>query len=98
MKSEDQWGNLGILRAEMTRRGLTYDHLAEKRLRSAWSLAAFNAGVEIGQVTIVLLAVPLLAALRRFASPRVARVLLTGAACGVVLVGSLWLWERVLTA
>lgn len=32
MKSDDQWVNLvkGILRAEMTRRGVTYDHLAEK--------------------------------------------------------------------
>ena len=32
MKSDDQWVNLvkGILRAEMTRRGLTYDQLAEK--------------------------------------------------------------------
>lgn len=32
MKSDDQWVNLvkGILRAEMTRRGITYDQLAEK--------------------------------------------------------------------
>lgn len=32
MKSDDEWVNLvkGILRAEMTRRGITYDQLAEK--------------------------------------------------------------------
>lgn len=32
MKSDDQWVNLvkGILRAEMTRRGITYDQLADK--------------------------------------------------------------------
>lgn len=32
MKSEDQWVNMakGILRAEMTRRGITYDQLSER--------------------------------------------------------------------
>lgn len=32
MKSEDEWVNLvkGTLRAEMTRRGITYEHLAER--------------------------------------------------------------------
>jgi hypothetical protein len=32
MKSNDEWVNLvkGILRAEMTRRGITYDQLAER--------------------------------------------------------------------
>lgn len=32
MKSDDQWVNLvkGILRAEMTRRGMTYEQLAER--------------------------------------------------------------------
>jgi len=32
MKSDDQWVNMvkGILRAEMTRRGMTYDQLAEQ--------------------------------------------------------------------
>lgn len=32
MKSDDEWVNLvkGILRAEMTRRGITYDGLAER--------------------------------------------------------------------
>jgi hydrogenase/urease accessory protein HupE len=64
----------------------------------AWSLAAFNIGVEIGQVTIVLLATPLLFAVRRYASPRLAQGLLTTAACGVVAVGGVWLWERLFTA
>ena len=60
----------------------------------AWSLAAFNIGVEIGQLSIVLLAAPLLIALRRYAVPRVSQSLLTAAACGVVLVGGFWLWQR----
>ena len=32
MKSDDKWVNLvkGILRAEMTRRGITYDQLSER--------------------------------------------------------------------
>ena len=59
-----------------------------------WSLAAFNIGVEIGQLAIVLLAVPLLAALARFAPPRIARATLTAVAAAVVLMGSFWLWQR----
>ncbi len=39
----------------------------------AWSMAAFNVGVEAGQVTILLLATPLLLALRRYATPRITR-------------------------
>ena len=61
----------------------------------AWSLAAFNIGVEIGQVTIVLLAAPLLFALRRFVSPQAVRAVLTAAASGVVLAGGYWLNQRV---
>jgi hypothetical protein len=64
----------------------------------AWSLAAFNVGVEIGQVAIVLMASPLIAALNIFARPRLARGLLAAAACAVVLVGSYWLWQRVFSA
>lgn len=60
-----------------------------------WSLAAFNVGVEIGQVTIVLLATPLLYALRHYASAKVAQGFLTAAACLVVLVGGFWLVQRV---
>ncbi len=71
---------------------LTALDLPQKAL--VWSLAAFNIGVEIGQVTIVLVAAPLLLALRRYASPRVAQGLLTACACVVVLVGGFWLWQR----
>jgi hydrogenase/urease accessory protein HupE len=62
----------------------------------AWSLAAFNLGVEIGQVTIVLLAAPILLALRRLAPPPVARGVLGAAAGAVVAVGGAWLWQRAL--
>ena len=64
----------------------------------AWSLAAFNFGVEIGQVIIVLMAAPLIAALNVYAQPRLTRDLLTAAACAVVLVGSYWLWQRAFSA
>lgn len=63
-----------------------------------WSLAAFNFGVEIGQVFIVLLAAPLLTMLRRFAPPRIAHFQMTAAACGVVVAGSFWLCLRALDA
>lgn len=62
----------------------------------AWSLAAFNLGVEIGQVAIVLVAGPLLFALRRYAPPLLTRTILAGAASAVVAVGGVWLWERAL--
>jgi hydrogenase/urease accessory protein HupE len=64
------------------------------RAALAWSLAAFNIGVEIGQVTIVLLAAPLVMALRRWAPPRLARDVLSAAACVVVAVGGYWLVQR----
>jgi hydrogenase/urease accessory protein HupE len=64
----------------------------------AWSLAAFNVGVEIGQVTIVLMASPLIAVLDIYARPRWAQGVLTVAACAVVLAGSYWFWQRVLGA
>jgi len=64
----------------------------------AWSLAAFNLGVEIGQVTIVLLAAPVLLALRRHAPPPVVRGVLGAAAGAVVAVGGAWLWQRSLGA
>lgn len=59
-----------------------------------WSLAAFNVGVEIGQVAIVLLAAPMLFALRRFASPDFRQGVLMAASLGVVLVGGLWFVQR----
>jgi hydrogenase/urease accessory protein HupE len=60
----------------------------------AWSLAAFNVGVEIGQVTIVLMISPLIAALNTHARPRYAQGVLTAAACAVVLLGGYWFWQR----
>jgi hydrogenase/urease accessory protein HupE len=64
----------------------------------AWSLAAFNFGVEIGQVSIVLTVSPLIAALHIYARPRLTRGLLTIAASAVVLVGSYWFWQRAFSA
>lgn len=60
----------------------------------AWSLAAFNVGVEVGQVAIILLVTPLLLALRRYAPPRLTQGLLTSAACAVVVAGGFWFWQR----
>ncbi|PYE53837.1 HupE/UreJ family protein [Deinococcus yavapaiensis] len=62
----------------------------------AWSLAAFNVGVEVGQVTIVLLAAPLLLLLRRSATPRLARNLLMMGAAGVTITGGFWFVQRAL--
>lgn len=64
----------------------------------AWSLAAFNVGVEIGQVAIILLVTPLLLALRRYAPPQLTRGLLTSAACAVVVAGGFWFWQRAISA
>ena len=62
----------------------------------AWSLAAFNVGVEIGQVCIVLAAAPLLYGLRRFVPTPVATRLLTGAAALVAAIGGYWFCQRAL--
>lgn len=59
-----------------------------------WSLAAFNVGVEIGQVAIVLVATPFLLALRRYAPARVATAVMLTAAAGVVVIGEFWFAER----
>jgi hydrogenase/urease accessory protein HupE len=64
----------------------------------AWSLAAFNIGVEIGQAAIVLTAAPLLLALKRRAPPPVARAVLTTIAAAVVLMGGFWFVQRALGA
>ncbi|MEX1107277.1 MAG: DUF6471 domain-containing protein [Dongiaceae bacterium] len=44
MKTEDVWVNLakGILRAEMTRRGITYDKLSEKLAERGTTDSAVN--------------------------------------------------------
>jgi len=60
----------------------------------AWALAAFNLGVELGQLVIVLAAAPLLWVLRRFAPPMAARATLSVLAGAIIVVGSLWFWER----
>ena len=60
----------------------------------AWSLAAFNVGVEIGQVAIVLVAAGPLLLLRRHAPPMVARATLGSLAGAVVAVGALWFVQR----
>ncbi len=62
----------------------------------AGSLLGFNLGVEIGQVCIVLVVVPLLAALRAW-WPRVAPRALAVGSCVIVSVGCLWFLERILT-
>ncbi len=61
----------------------------------AWSLAAFNIGVELGQAAIVLTAAPVLRGLRRYAPPRVAQGVLIAIAGAVVVMGAVWLVERV---
>lgn len=61
-----------------------------------WSLAAFNIGVEIGQVSIVLLAAPMLAVLRQSISPEMYRRQTSTMACGIMLAGGYWLIQRAL--
>ncbi|MFC4640363.1 HupE/UreJ family protein [Deinococcus hohokamensis] len=62
----------------------------------AWSLAAFNVGVEFGQLCVVL-AAPVLLALRRYAPAQVTQGVLGAAAGAVVLIGGFWLCERALS-
>lgn len=58
-----------------------------------WSLLAFNVGVEIGQICIVLTVAPLLYMLRS-GLPRFAPRLLTAGSWGIILVGAYWLIQR----
>lgn len=60
----------------------------------AWSLAAFNIGVEVGQVAIVIVAAPVILLISRYAPRMVARAVLSAGAGLVVFMGSVWLWER----
>lgn len=55
------------------------------------SLLAFNVGVEVVQVGLILLVFPLLLALRR---TRVERQVVTGVAVAVIVVGTFWLVQR----
>jgi hydrogenase/urease accessory protein HupE len=59
-----------------------------------WSLAAFNVGVEIGQLAIVVLMVALLAALRRYDVVFAERFALAGC-LGVIGAGLYWFVQRV---
>jgi HupE/UreJ protein len=61
----------------------------------ACSLLGFNIGVEIGQVGIVLVVVPLLAALRAGA-PRLASRAIAGGSWAIIGAGGFWFVERVL--
>ena len=65
--------------------GLLEEHLG-------LSLLAFNLGVEIGQVAIVVVLVPLLFFVRRLTLYR--RVALPVAAVGMILVAGVWVTER----
>lgn len=59
-----------------------------------WSLFAFNVGVEIGQVCIVVVVASLLAALRKRNEVAARRVAVIGSV-GVILAGSYWFIQRV---
>ena len=59
----------------------------------AWSLAAFNVGVEIGQACIVIVAVPLLRLVDRL-NPVLAGNATRYASIGIAAVGVLWFVER----
>jgi len=59
-----------------------------------WSLAAFNVGVEIGQLAVVAVAVALLAAVRRYDVVWAERCVVFGSA-GVIAAGTYWFAERV---
>lgn len=60
-----------------------------------WSLFAFNLGVEIGQLAIVILAVALIGVVRR-KNPAWGRRLAFGGSIAVILAGTFWFVERTL--
>ena len=78
------FGFAGVLR-EL---GLPRDHLG-------WSLAAFNAGVEVGQACIVLAVAPLVALVARRSAAASKRLLTIGSAA-VCAAGAYWFVERLL--
>ncbi len=59
----------------------------------AWSLAAFNVGVELGQLAFVALAVALLAAVRRYDVVWAERCVVVGSV-GVIAAGVYWFVQR----
>ena len=66
------------------------------RQATAWSLGAFNIGVEIGQGLIVALAAPALAWLERH-TPHLRVRVVRYAALAIALAGAIWFVERVFT-
>ena len=59
-----------------------------------WSLFAFNLGVEVGQLAIVIVVASTLALVRRRSERLASRVALAGS-IGVILAGLYWFIERV---
>jgi hydrogenase/urease accessory protein HupE len=66
------------------------------RTALGWALGSFNLGVEIGQVCIVLVALPLLAWVKR--QPQLSHRAVVVATVAVMLTGAFWFFERVLGA
>jgi hydrogenase/urease accessory protein HupE len=62
----------------------------------AWSLVAFNIGVEIGQACIVLAVTPALGALRA-RRPALAWRAVTVGSCGIIAAGGFWFVQRVVS-
>jgi hydrogenase/urease accessory protein HupE len=72
--------------------------LAEMQLPQdalAWSLFAFNAGVEVGQACIVLAIAPVLALMRSRLEPVLATRIIGAGSLGVIAAGAVWFVERV---
>lgn len=61
----------------------------------AWSLLAFNLGVEAGQMCIVLTVAPLLALMRSKLNPLLSARIIGAASIGVIAAGAFWFTERV---
>ncbi|WP_051963161.1 HupE/UreJ family protein [Deinococcus misasensis] len=64
----------------------------------AWSLGAFNVGVELGQVMVLLLLMPVLGVLHRKLTAVVYRNALLGVATLVVVTGGVWFVQRAFMA
>jgi hypothetical protein len=72
--------------------------LAEMQLPQdalAWSLFAFNAGVEVGQACIVLAVAPILALMRSKLEPVLAERIIGAGSLIVITAGAVWFIERV---
>ena len=60
----------------------------------AWSLAGFNAGVELGQLMIVAAALALLVPIRRYSVDWAQRIAVAGSVA-VIAVGAYWFLQRI---